>query len=279
MSVAQSFFRTTNYLVPSNGQTHAVVFKGQFSATPFLVDWRQFAIDNEKFQPQGAFVDNTAGTVPLVVTIQPINYSFSVPAGLTAQVQFPAPNGQTCTITGDPNNSASVVFVDFPVLPSGLSATITNTPNVNLASIGSVVMNANDNPMAAGNTLPYRVQDYVPTANYQSGSIFGTNVSTTLTPSAANQNLRKLDISVSGSAYNSGSSDILVTVTANGANCYARTITLPAAAPASPAPAFSVCSLSFDAIGIPMGAGNLVVTISHALTAGNMDVNAYFTPQ
>jgi hypothetical protein len=71
MSVNQSFFKTTNYMVPSNGQTHAVVFQGNFSAAPFLVDWRQYAIDNEKFQPQGVFIDNTAGTVPIQIQVLP----------------------------------------------------------------------------------------------------------------------------------------------------------------------------------------------------------------
>ena len=273
-------YKTTNYMVPSNGQTHAVTFQGQFSATPLLIDWRQYAIDNELFQPQGVFVDNSAGTTPLVITILPIGYKITVGAGLTTATQFPAPNGQTATITGDPANTATVIFVDFPVLPSGLSAQITNTPNVNIASVANgVVMKVDPNPLAAGNTLPYRDQEYVPQAEYHYGSITGSGTSFSVTPTAANQNLRKLGIYVTGDAYNSGSAEILVTAKLNGNNVFERTIWLPTAAPTTTVPSFAVCDLDFGFIGLPAAAGALQVTISSALTGGVLDINAYFTPQ
>jgi hypothetical protein len=152
-------YTTTNYLVPSNGQTHCVSFTGNFSSIPALIDWRQFAIDNQKFQPQGVFIDNSAGTTPLVITILPIGYKVVCGAGMTSQQQFPAPNGQTCTITGDPANVATVYFVDFPVLPSGLSATITNTVNTNISSI------------SPGVTIPVQ-----PTASAQGNAPYNDNI-------------------------------------------------------------------------------------------------------
>lgn len=274
-------FKTTNYMVPSNGQTHAIVFQGQFSSTPLLIDWRQYAIDNELFQPQGVFIDNSAGTMPLIITILPIGYKVTCPAGLQVQAQFPAPNGQTATITGDPANSATVTFVDFPVLPSGTTAAVTNTVNVNLQSVsGGVRVPVDANPLAAGNTLPYRDQEYVPQAEYHYGSITGSGTTATITPAVANQNLRKLMIYITSDAFNSGSSEIAVTVTANGNACFQRTIALPAAAPTTlTTTSFTIAEEDFGFIGIPMASGNLVVTISHVLTAGVLDVNAYFTPQ
>jgi len=120
MTVSTSQFATTNFLVPAGGTTHAVGFQGGFTAQPFLIDWRQFTVDAFPFQPQGVYVDNTAGTTPLTITIQPIGYNLIVAAGTSAARSFPAPNGQTCTIIGDPAATTnSVIFVDYPVFERG----------------------------------------------------------------------------------------------------------------------------------------------------------------
>lgn len=273
-------FSTTNYMVPSNGQTHAVAYQGQFSATPLVVDWRQFAIDAQPFQPQGVFVDNTAGTTPLTITILPIGYKVVCNAGLTLQAQFPAPNGQTATITGDPANSASVVFVDFPVLPSGLSAAITNTVNVNLASVSAGVrVPVDPNPLAAGNTLPYRDQEYVPQAEFHYLSLSGATTSVNVTPTIANQNLRKLKISASGDATLAAAGEITLTATLNGSVIFTRTVYLTATTPAGSPMIEVLCDENFDMIGLPAAAGNLTVSITTALATGKIDINAYFTPQ
>lgn len=121
---------TTNYLVPASGKTHSVAFGGIYSATPFAIDWRQFMVDNYQFQPQGVFIDNSLGIAALVITILPIKFTVTCPAGVTGQFQFPAPDNQTCSITG--NGQASVVFVDFPVLPNAGLINIGNTVNVNV---------------------------------------------------------------------------------------------------------------------------------------------------
>jgi hypothetical protein len=124
-----SFTELHNYLVPAGGACHGVTFQGLFSSTALLVDWRQFSIDNFPFQPQGAFIDNSQGTSPIIITILPLNYSVSMPAGISGQVQFPAPNGQTCTITG--NGQATIVFADFPVMPEKGSTAISGTVTTN----------------------------------------------------------------------------------------------------------------------------------------------------
>jgi hypothetical protein len=275
-------FKTTNYMVPSNGQTHAVVFQGQFSSVPALIDWRQYAIDNEKFQPQGVFMDNTAGTVPLVVTILPINYPVSCPVGQTLQAQFPAPNGQTATITGDPANTATVIFVDFPILPSNNQTQIVGLAQVNIASVTpGTVIGTDPNPLAAGNTLPYRTQEYVPAAEVHSTSITGAAVSSTVIPTVANQNLRKLKITLSGNATLAVAGTLTLTVTLNGVTIYSVLFYVGATTPAN-SPALENLTgngLDFDNIGLPAAAGNLVVTLSAALATGAVNINSYFTPQ
>jgi hypothetical protein len=275
-----SQFYTTNYLVPSNGQTHAIVYSGQFSATPFFIDWRQFAIDVEKFQPQGVFIDNTEGTVPLVINIQPINYNVTCPAGQVIQAQFPAPNGQTCTVVGDPANTASVTFVDFPVLPSATQAQIVNTVNVAVKSFDpAAVVHTDPNPLAAGNTLPYRAQEYVSVAEPHYLTISGATTSVNVVPTVPSQNLRKLQISLTPNATLAAAGLNTVTATLNGVIVFKAQFYLPAAITANPLGNLTLCDLDASALGLAAGAGNLTVAVTTALATGAIDVNAYFTPQ
>jgi hypothetical protein len=142
MTVNGSQFTTTNFLVPAGGTTHAVGFNGGFSSVPYPIDWRQFKIDAFPFQPQGVYIDNSAGTVACNVTVQPIGWTISCPAGQRLSTSFPAPNGQTSTITGDPANSVNVVFVDYPVFDSseagnGSSVIVSNTSPIGVTLNGA----------------------------------------------------------------------------------------------------------------------------------------------
>lgn len=128
MNVIQT--NTTNYLVPSSGNTHGVNFNGVFTATPYAIDWRQFSVDNFPFSPQGVFIDNSQGTGTLTINFQPLNFNVVCPAGIVGQFQFPAADQQTCSITG--TGQAAVTFVDFPVLPNSGITQIGNTVNVNV---------------------------------------------------------------------------------------------------------------------------------------------------
>ncbi len=123
---------STNYLVPSSGSTHAVNVEGVFSTVPELINWAQFSVDNFPFIPQGVFIDNSAGTGDLIIEILPIKYKIKCPAGIVLQAQFPAPSVQTASIIGD--GAATIVFVDFPVLPSSGLVDIGNTVDVKLIS-------------------------------------------------------------------------------------------------------------------------------------------------
>jgi hypothetical protein len=118
---------------------YQVSYSGVFSATPLAIDWRQYAVDNQPFNPLGVFIDNAQGTGPLVVTIRPLNYSITCPAGATMQAPFPAPKGQTASVVG--LGQASVVFVNFGVAPfqsnAAGSTPVSNEP-ANLVYAGPV---------------------------------------------------------------------------------------------------------------------------------------------
>lgn len=107
---------TMNYLVPASGTTTGFVVEGIFTDTPSVQDWRMQELDGEPFVPSGAFMDNSQGTGPLRIFIRGTAYSVSCPAGARIAVQYPAPLDQITEVTGD--GQASIVFVNFPVLPT-----------------------------------------------------------------------------------------------------------------------------------------------------------------
>ncbi len=271
-------YRTTNYMVPSNGQTHCVEYTGTFSANPFTIDWRQYTVDNSMFQPQGVFIDNTNGTVPLVITILPINYNVTCPAGQVLSAQFPAPNGQSASIVGDPANNASVYFVDFPVLPGGSTVNVAGTANVNIVG-STAVVRVDPNPLAAGNTLPYRTQEYVSLATQTSFSILAGATTNNVAP-AANSNLRKLVITTTTNATLAVAAENVLTITLNGVNVFVARFFFPAAAIANDIGSLILYDEDFNVAALNTGAaGTLVATWSTAFATGSTNVNAYFSPQ
>lgn len=259
----------SNYLVPAAGQTHAATLNGIFSATPQLIDWRQFSVDNFPFQPQGVFIDNSAGTSPIVINIQPINYNVSCGTGAIGQFQFPAPDNQTCSITG--NGQATLVFVDFPVLPNAGETNITGTVNVDIVSPNPLPTSPSVN--SAG--VPYQI-DLIPTPSVAwQASITGAAVSATITP-AVNTNLKKLHLSISENTTLAVAGTDLITVTLNGAIIYNENVWLPSAAITTNIGGIER-HLDFSNIALNVGAaGTLVVTIATALASGFLDINAYF---
>lgn len=269
--MSQPVYNTGNYLVPAGGQTHAVPIIGTFSATPYAIDWRNFSIDNFPFSPQGVFIDNSQGTAPLVINIQPINYNVECPAGIVGQFQFPAPNGQTCTITG--GGQASVVFVDFPVLPNSGLVNIGNTVNVDIAGVTAGVT-VPTQPAVNNSGLPYQVQQVTQAVEYHYLSITGSATSASVTPTISGQNLRKLVLSLSENATLATAGNDLLTVTANGVTVYEENLYIPAVAVAGLG-AYRF-DLDFSSFSVPMVTGNLTVTLATALATGTLDINAYF---
>lgn len=262
---------TSNYLVPSGGTTHAVDVEGTWTANPQLLDWRNFKVDAFPFRPQGVFIDNTQGTGDLTIVVYPIGWAVVCPAGQSVEKQFPAPANMTMQVTG--NGFARLVFVDFPVLPSAeLSAATINANIVSPLPLPTLPAN-----LPGG--VPYRTQEYVPAAEPHTGSITGAAVTYTLTPTMANQNLRRLRVYLTGDAAMAAAGENTITVSLNAVVIFSRKFYLPNAAPAAPAPGVTLGEIDADTFGLPAAAGNLVVTLATALSVGQVDIESYFTPQ
>jgi len=258
----------SNYLVPAAGQTHAATLDGIFSATPQSINWRQFSVDNFPFQPQGVFIDNSLGVSPIVINIQPINFNVSCAAGAVGAFQFPAPDNQTCSITG--NGQATLVFVDFPVLPNTGQVNIAGTANVNIVS---------PNPLPTSPTvnvggLPYQTQEVpLPVVAWHGSIAAGATVSTIIP--APNSNLRKLKITFSDNCTLVVAAVIVMTVTLNGVSIYNQSIYFPTT------PTLGIggeqIKLDLEMLGLNVGAaGTLVVTLASTLATGIVDINAFF---
>lgn len=112
--------QVVNYMIPAVGTPRAYVNSQVQSATPFTIDFSNVSggdIDGQPFRPSGVFIDNSQGTGALTIVINQIAYRMTCPLGKSMNLQFPAPIDLTATITG--LGQATIVFVDFPVLPFG----------------------------------------------------------------------------------------------------------------------------------------------------------------
>ncbi len=265
----------SNYLVPAGGGTHAVPIVGVFSAVPFVQDWAQFSIDSFPFQPQGVFVDNSAGAGTLTIEILTgvngnVFWTVDIPAGAVQATSFPAPNGHAASITG--NGQASVIFVDFPVLPSGTVVSVDDT--VDVAITGQPISTV---PSVNSGGTPYQNTEVPATIqSLYSGAITGGTTTTgDLTPTAANLYLRKLILSMSDNVTLAAAGLNLVTVVLNNTTIYQEHVYIPAAAAQNVNGNYWVRELDFTKLGLNFGAGSLVVTVGTALATGILDVNGY----
>lgn len=113
--MAQGLQSVSNYLVPATGSTNAYMVRETFTTDPFTVDFNKIELDGLPFRPYGVIIDNTAGANPLTVIINEMSLALVAAAGKAVHVPFPAPVGCTASITG--NGVATVIFVDYPVIP------------------------------------------------------------------------------------------------------------------------------------------------------------------
>lgn len=260
-------FAARNYLIPASGTTHVFVSSGVATANPQYVNFSSFVNSGIPFTPEGAWVDNTQSTSPLVITIQPLDFTITVPAGVLQAVQYPAPSGQTATITGA--GAFKIFWCDFPLLPSSSVVTIAGgSVTASLAPGQTVAIPASP---AAG--LGYSTTSLPAPCAALQGTIAAGATSVTLTP-VASTNLRKLRISMTANATLAAAAVDEVTVTLNGVQIFKRGVYIPAAAGASDVVDISE---SFDEVAFNAGsAGTLVVTLGTALATGQLDVNAVF---
>lgn len=107
---------THNYLVPAAGTTRAYRETMDFQpGQPVKADFRDMSLDGLSFVPSGVLVDNSRANGDLAIVINEMSWRIVVKAGEFAQMPYPAPYNQTATIEGD--GLATVVFVDYPVIP------------------------------------------------------------------------------------------------------------------------------------------------------------------
>ena len=109
-----------NYLIPASGGTHAVSYRDQLSATPVGYDFRTYSINQFPFVPQGAYVDNSKNSTPVVLSFDVTGLTMTIPAGAYVALNFPAPKSMQISATG--LGVTPITFVDYPVLPQVLFA-------------------------------------------------------------------------------------------------------------------------------------------------------------
>ena len=260
-------FSTRNYEVPAVGGTHVVTSSGTASSTPQFFGFTNLQFAGISFLPQGAWIDNTLGTAPLVITIQQINFVITVPAGALQAVQFPAVTGFSASVTGTGN--FKIFWTDFPLLPSAgvvtiaggtVDATITNTPNVAV-------------PASPGGGAGY-LSTLTPSGATPLSAVLTTGTTVSVAP-PANSNLRKLSVQLSANAIDAAAGLVTLTAVLGGVTVYTRAVYVPTAQTSAVDLVNDV--LDFDGVAVNAGAaGDLVFTVSTALTGGQWTFNAWF---
>lgn len=256
-----------NYIVPSSGGTHLVPVAGVFGGTPFVIDWRQFSIDQFPFQPQGCYIDNSQGTGDLQVVISPIGFVIDAPAGSRVSSSFPAPNGQSASITG--NGQASVVFVDYPVLPNAGVVVVSGTVNVDVIGPNPLPVSM---PVNVGG-VPYQVTEAALVAQTAGILIAAGQVTANVAPPTANSNLRKFAIAVSGTCTKAAAGENNVFLTVNGNVIFEEFFQVPATA--TPGLLYNKI-VDLGSLGFNVGSVNAVLTIGSAMLTGSVIANLYF---
>lgn len=148
-----------NYLVPATGTTNSVPVKGPFSATPTRIDFREVSLNGEQFVPSGVFIDNSAGAGPIVIAIEGMQgFTVTCAAGARTARQYPAPIDQIVEIIGD--GEATVIFVDFPVIPSS-DDTASSASAVTIADGSDVALGARADAPAANDTGVFSLISFI----------------------------------------------------------------------------------------------------------------------
>lgn len=283
---------TKNYLVPAGGTTHCVKFGAAIvEGNQTIFDYGSFSLQNNlAFIPQGAYIDNSASLNDVTLTVSPIGYSITISAGAQESVQFPAIIGGKIVFTGL-GGIMTAFFVDYPLLPSGSVVTI-GSP-VTLAA-GSEVTIAAPVQIAGGVTLSTSAPlDTIPSATPAGGGgysvsqtdsgnmlVFAGTIAagqTSISFNTSQYRIRRFRLSIPASAYITGGADITLFANYDGNTIYNDIVSIPSAAPASPAGQLYTIDLDFGRFTVT-GLNNpnvFKVTTSQALTGGSILAQAY----
>ena len=248
----------TNFLVPATGNIAGVPQQLTLNANPFEVDFSNIGLNGVPFVPQSVYIDNSKGLENVVIKSQRLSFvCASVPAGVVQTVNFPSVAGDIYDVTG--LGSVTIVWTNAPALspsPNQVSAFITG------GTVDATVTNAPDVVL-----IPAPVFQFV------KGTIHAGSTNTgNLTPTVNSTNLRKLIISMSANSTLAVAGTDLLTVNLNGGVIYSENIYFPSLGPS----AFDKIEIDFDTVAQNISTGFLDVTLATALTAGIIDVNAYF---
>jgi hypothetical protein len=113
-TATSSYANTTNLLVPPNAATHCVKTGFTATASPFLIDFQAFSLNNYPFNPQGVYADNTAGSGPLTLTVQGLGFTMTIPAGQMVPFNFPSPQNVVISAVGLGN--VNLYWTDYPLV-------------------------------------------------------------------------------------------------------------------------------------------------------------------
>lgn len=244
--------KVNNLMAPAGGAPSLAPFLGIAPTTGFAVDWTQYQNSiGFPFIPQSVWIDNTAGTTPAKVVCGPLGYTITCPAGEAGAWCFPATTvNPSSTIFGDGVNKILVAFSDAPAIPQG--------------AITAMLSGPVDVPVNVSG-VPYQVSPIPGGRQTIVSTIAPAAVSATVTPPASTQ-VRELDIAVSANATLAAAGYTTLQIVDQVGLLYQEHLYFAAAA----ATAGVVTRIKLER----ECTGELTVSLSTALSAGYVDINA-----
>lgn len=282
-----------NYLVPADGTTHAVTYSGTLVAPilPPPIDWHSFQQNNFPFRPQGAKLDNTLGSEPLVLSNLSTGETSSCPVGATRWVSFVSTAQMQQQVSG--NGAISIQFVDFPVIETapvdatgapiassgGESVSVSNFPTTQAVSGSVSVSNLPTTQAVSGsvsisNIPAIQLVSAISNKAALLSGAFSAEGTTTIGTPPTNTNMRLLRIDVTGNVAQATAGVVTVTIVLDDATVAVVPFYVPDTSGALGNPpnfTFDFTQVAFNA-----GSGILTCTLSDAFTSGALYINAYF---
>lgn len=110
-----------------------------FTATPYLMDFRNLTVDSLRFTPRGAYIDNTKSANAVTLTVQPIDMQITVPAGALWAVHWPTPRQMWMLISSNSTSTdvTNIYFVDYPIMPYKSDETFTLSDPIAVTQSGA----------------------------------------------------------------------------------------------------------------------------------------------
>jgi hypothetical protein len=184
-------------------------------------------------------------------------------------------NGVTAYATiyngGSPVSNTNALPVADETLAALVSATQDEQTNTGLTAYATPFVGGA--PVSSGNALPVNAIPSAMTAISGSATASG---STTIGTPPANSNLRKLILAIPANATQSTAGNNAITIALNGVTIFSESPYIPATSLTNSGDLY-YREIDFSTIAANTGAsGTLTASLANALTAGELQVNAYF---